>query len=220
MKYSLDFSAVIFDLDGTLLYTLEEIAAAGNAALLSQGYAEYPVEAYRNFVGAGAAKLAWRILPESKRNKENHDEIFPALLEEFERVLNTIARPYLGVLEVLSALSSADKKIAVLSNKPDEFTKKAVKKFLPDTDFFAVRGGVSDVPLKPAPDGAIKLAEEMGVEPEHTVFVGDSDVDIQTAVNAGMIAVGAGWGFRGAKELINAGAKIVFDEPLDLLGLL
>ena len=220
MKYSLDFSAVIFDLDGTLLYTLEEIAAAGNAALLSQGYAEYPVDAYRSFVGAGVSKLAWRILPESKRNQDNHDNIFSALLNEFERLLNTIARPYSGVTEVLSAFPAAGKKIAVLSNKPDEFTKVAVKKLLPDTDFFAVRGGLSDVPLKPAPDGALKLAREMGVDPEHTVFVGDSDVDIQTAVNAGMIAVGAGWGFRGAEELISAGAKIVFDEPLDLLKLL
>lgn len=220
MNYSLDFSAVIFDLDGTLLYTLEEIAATGNTALSKLGYATHPVSAYRHFLGGGAKKLAWRILPQDGKSQENYDELLPVLLEEFELSLNTIARPYDGVVEALEVLSSAGKKLAVLSNKPEEFSKIAVEKLLPDVNFVAVYGGIQDVPLKPAPDRALKLAEIMDTTPERTVFVGDSDIDIQTGLNAGMITVGAGWGFRGVDELKEAGAKIVLDAPADLAKLL
>ncbi len=220
MNYSLDFSAVIFDLDGTLLYTLEEIAATGNAALKRLGYATHSVSAYRTFLGGGAKKLAWRILPQDKRNQENYDELLPVLLEEFELSLNTIARPYDGVLEALAVLSSAGKKFAVLSNKPEEFSKIAVEKLLPGVNFEAVYGALQNVPLKPEPDRALKLAELMGTTPDRTVFVGDSDVDIQTGLNAGMITVGAGWGFRGVDELKEAGANIILDVPADLAKLL
>lgn len=220
MSYLNDFSAVIFDLDGTLLYSLNEIAAAGNGALTRLGYPVHPEEAYCNFVGAGAKTLAWRILPEEKRCHENYDALIPVLLEEFERVLNTIAYPYAGILEVLEKLASAGKTLAVLSNKPEEFTKVVVDKFFPGVDFFAVHGGRQDIPLKPAPDSALKIAEAIGVAPEQTVFVGDSDVDIQTALNARMIPIGAAWGFRGGEELVRAGAKIVFDSPSDLAKLL
>ena len=220
MNSSLDFSAVIFDLDGTLLYTLEEIAAATNSALARQGHPEHSVDAYRHFVGGGAKKLAWRVLPEDKQCQEEHEALFPVLIEEYGRLLNTIARPYDGVLEMLSAYAAAGKQLAVLSNKPDELTKAAVKKFLPDVTFVAVQGGLSDVPLKPVPDSALEIASIMDVDPERIIFVGDSDVDMQTANNAGMIPVGASWGFRGAEELTAAGARIVLDAPVDLQSLL
>ncbi len=220
MTATQNFSAVIFDLDGTLLYSLNEIAAAGNAALARTGYPTHSIEAYCHFVGAGAHKLAMRILPDDRRTRENCDAIYPVLLEEFDQALNTIAYPYEGALEVLDILYSAGKKLAVLSNKPEEFTKVAVDKFLPEVDFFAVQGGRKDVPLKPSPVRALKICEAMGALPEETVFVGDSDVDIQTAINAGMIPVGAAWGFRGKDELIEAGAEIIFDSPIDLAKLL
>ncbi|WP_320170289.1 HAD family hydrolase [Maridesulfovibrio sp.] len=216
----MDFSAVIFDLDGTLLYTLEEIATVGNNALAGFGYATHPVSAYRNFVGSGARVLALRILPEEARTPENHERVFAAVLDEFERLLNTLTRPYSGIPEVLDLLQVAGKKLAVLSNKPDAFTKAAMAEFLPDTDFFEIRGGSPDFPLKPAPDGALAIAANMGIAPEHIVFVGDSDVDIKTAINAGMIPVGAGWGFRGPEELAAAGASVVFSNPGELEKLL
>ncbi|WP_419781099.1 HAD family hydrolase [Maridesulfovibrio sp.] len=220
MECSLDFSAVIFDLDGTLLDTLGEIAAAGNAALERMGYATHPVDDYRTFVGAGAKKLAWRVLPAEHRNQEVYDHFVPVLLEEFDQRLNTISKPYAGIPEVLADFSAAGKKMAILSNKPHEFTVAAVKKCLPDVDFFAVYGGRKDVPLKPEPEVALELAEGMGADPHRTLFIGDSDVDIKTGVNAGMIAVGAGWGFRGEGELVKAGANIVLDTPADLVSLL
>ncbi|SIN74804.1 HAD family hydrolase [Halodesulfovibrio marinisediminis] len=220
MSKSLEFSAVIFDLDGTLLYTLEEIAVATNSALARLGYPEHPVSAYSHFVGNGAKTLALRVLPEDKQCEEEHEALYSVLIEEYGRLLNTIARPYEGVMEMLAAFVAADKLLAVLSNKPDELTKVAVKKFLPGVDFAVVQGGLSDVPLKPAPDSAIGIAATMKLEPEQIIFVGDSDVDMQTAHNAGMIPVGAAWGFRGAEELTAAGAKVVLDAPADLQSLL
>lgn len=114
MESALDFSAVIFDLDGTLLDTLGEIAAAGNAALARMGYPVHEVEAYRGFVGSGAKKLAWRVLPEEKRTQAIYDEFVPVLLAEFEQGLNKITRPYAGVPEVLADFAAAGKKMAVL----------------------------------------------------------------------------------------------------------
>lgn len=220
MECSLDFSAVIFDLDGTLLDTLGEIAAAGNSALTRMGFKPHPVDAYRKFVGAGAPKLAWRALPEDKRTDEIYEKFVPVLLEEFDKGLNTIAKPYAGIPEVLAEFASCGKKMAILSNKPHNFTLEAVSKFLPDVDFFEVYGGRKDAPLKPEPDVALELAKAMGASPQQTLFVGDSDVDIKTGVNAGMIAVGVGWGFRGEGELVKAGANIVLDKPADLVSLL
>lgn len=220
MSNSLNFSAAIFDLDGTLLYTLEEIAAATNAALVRVGYPEHSVDAYRHFVGSGAKKLAWRVLPKEKQCQEECEALYAVLGEEYARSLNTIARPYDGVLEMLVAFAAAGKQLAVLSNKPDELTKAAVKKFFPTVDFVVVQGGLPDVPLKPVADGAIGIAEKMKIEPERIIFVGDSDVDMQTAQNAGMVPVGASWGFRGGEELAAAGAKIVLEAPVDLESLL
>ncbi|MEZ0576763.1 HAD family hydrolase [Halodesulfovibrio aestuarii] len=220
MSNSLEFSAAIFDLDGTLLYTLEEIAAATNGALARLGYPEHPVSAYCRFVGGGAKKLAWRALPEEKQCPETQEALYTVLIEEFERVLNTLARPYDGVLEMLAAFSAAGKQLAILSNKPDELTKNTVAKLLPGVDFLAVQGGLADVPLKPVPDSALAIAAMMNLDPAQIIFVGDSDVDIQTARNSGMIPVGAAWGFRGAEELKAAGASIVLDAPAELQSLL
>ncbi|NDV26784.1 HAD family hydrolase [Desulfovibrio sp. JC010] len=220
MECTLDFSAVIFDLDGTLLDTLGDIAAAANSALSRMGYPTHPVDAYRGFVGDGARTLAMRVLPEDKQNQEDYELFVPVLLKEFEEELNKHVRPYGGIPEVLREFLSAGKKIAILSNKPHEYAIEAVKMFLPGIDFFAVYGGRNDVPLKPEPDAALDLAEKMGVSPHQTLFVGDTDVDIRTGVNAGMISVGAGWGFRGEKELVQAGANIVLDTPADLVSLL
>lgn len=220
MSNSINFSAAIFDLDGTLLYTLEEIAIATNAALARLGHPEHPVSAYPSFVGNGAKTLAWRVLPEDKQCQEEHEALYAVLVEEYGRLLNTVAHPYDGVMEMLGAFASAGKQLAVLSNKPDELTKVAVAKFLPGVDFVTVQGGLSDVPLKPAPDSALGIASMMKIEPKRIIFVGDSNVDMQTAHNAGMIPVGASWGFRGAEELTAAGAQVVLDAPVDLKSLL
>ena len=220
METSLNFSAVIFDLDGTLLDTLSDIAAAGNSALERMGYPTHTVDAYRGFVGNGAKKLAWRILPEEKKNQDDYDQFVAVLLEEFAKELNKHVRPYGGIPEVLANFIDAGKKIAILSNKPHDYAVEAVKQYLPNIEFKAVYGGRKEVPLKPEPDAALAIAEEMGVDPHRTLFVGDTDVDIKTGVNAGMVSVGAAWGFRGESELVRAGANIVLDTPADLVSLL
>lgn len=220
IKNKPDFSAIIFDLDGTLINTLEEIATAGNNALERLGYARHGIDEYRRFVGNGAIKLAWRILPENKQTNENFELIYPLLAEEFGRLLNSIAKPYAGMVEALKVLAEKGIKCAVLSNKPDELTKKVIGQLLPDSEFFVVRGAIDGVPLKPEPYSCLEIAKAAGISPEHVIYLGDSDVDVFTARNAGMIPVGAGWGFRGFDELEKAGAEIVLESPLDLLNLI
>lgn len=220
MNNSPDFSAVIFDLDGTLLNTLEEIATSCNSALHRLGYPVHTVESYRRFVGNGASRLAWRALPHDRQTEENHERLLPLVLEELERHMNTLARPYQGVEEMLEEFVSAGKIISILSNKPEIFTRQTVARLLPEANFFSVRGGREDIPLKPAPDSALKLAADMGVTPEQTIFVGDSNVDMMTAVNADMLPVGVSWGFRGAEELREAGARLIVDRPEELNALL
>lgn len=216
MNTPISFSAAIFDLDGTLLSTLEELAAACNAALARLQLPTHEVDAYRHFVGAGAKTLAWRVLPQEHKTPEIHEALYAALLEEYQNFINTLSHPYAGIPESLARLTSAGKKVAVLSNKPDALTKLAVQKFLPSITFSAIQGGKDTVPLKPEPESALGLAKQMNESPENIIFVGDSDIDMQTANNAGMIAVGAVWGFRGAKELTEAGAKILLDTPEEL----
>ncbi|WP_432737787.1 HAD family hydrolase [Maridesulfovibrio sp. FT414] len=220
MNKPINFTAAIFDLDGTLLNTLGEIATACNSALSRRGYPEHPQEAYRRFVGSGAKVLALRVLPDEKRNPQEQEILFNFIVEEFARFQNSIARPYDGAMDMLSAYTMAGKKIAVLSNKPEQFTIEAVSQLLPGADFFKVCGGRQDIPLKPEPDYALKLAADMGIAPKEIIFVGDSDIDMKTACNAGMFPVGAAWGFRGAEELREAGAKLVLDSPVELMGLL
>ncbi|HAS89918.1 MAG TPA: HAD family hydrolase [Desulfovibrio sp.] len=220
METSLNFSAVIFDLDGTLLDTLSDIAAAGNSALERMGYPSHKVDAYRKFVGNGARKLAWRVLPGENRNQDDYEKFVPVLLEEFAKELNKHVCPYGGIPEVLASFTEAGKKIAILSNKPHDYAVAAVKQYLPNIKFEAVYGGRKEFPLKPEPEAALAIAEKMGVAPHQTLFVGDTDVDIKTGVNAGMISVGAAWGFRGESELVHAGANIVLDTPADLVSLL
>ena len=215
-----EFNGVIFDLDGTLLYTLEEIAFAGNNVLERMGYMPHPVDAFTRFVGSGAKTLALRMLPKTSRTEEQHEKAYVALLAELDAVLNTVARPYDGVLEVLAAYAGAGKKLAVLSNKPDALTQEAVRKLLPGVNFEIVQGGLADIPLKPDPNSALAIARRLNELPANILFVGDSDVDIATACNAGMIAVGACWGFRGKEELAAAGAQVLLQSPSDLLKLL
>lgn len=215
-----EFKAAIFDLDGTLLNTLGEIATACNAALARRGYPQHPEDAYRQFVGNGAKMLSLRALPKEKQTSEEQEKLYELVVEEFARHQNTIARPYAGTMEMLDAFIESGKIISILSNKPEEFTIEAVDKLLPGVDFFKVCGGRKDIPLKPDAGYALKIADSMGLAPNEILFIGDSNIDMQTACNAGMIPVGAAWGFRGPEELIAAGAEIVMDSPSDLITLL
>lgn len=206
---------IIFDLDGTLLDTLADLAASANHTIEKMGYPTHPLESYRYFVGNGVPKLLERCLPEDKRSEEN---ILTAR-ELFSGYYNVHfadkTKPYEGVPELLGSLKKSGVKMAVASNKSDEFTQSIVKKFFGDI-FDMVQGGKADVPKKPAPDIAFGIMERLGAVSENTYFAGDSNVDMYTAKNAGLTAIGCLWGFRTKEELVDGGADFLAEKPSDI----
>ena len=214
------FRAVLFDLVGTLLDTLEDLADSMNAVLCRMGFPVHPVESYRYFVGDGQEFLVRRALPEEKRGDEGTVRACVAeMREEYGRRWAAKTRPYEGIPELLETLAARSVKTAVLSNKPDDFTKIVVARFLPRWTFGAVRGLLPGGPRKPDPAGALAIAAELGLPPSDFVYLGDTATDIMTAVAAGMYPVGALWGFRTAGELFSAGAERLAARPEELLAL-
>ena len=213
-------NAILFDLDGTLLNTLEDLADATNRALARFGFPAHELAAYNYFVGDGMRNLILRTLAEDHRDDETVAKTSKAFQEEYARNWADKTVPYDGVPELLDALTERGVPMAILSNKPHEFTKLCVAKLLPGRDFKVV-AGVSDVtPKKPDPAGALGVAERLGVPPAEFLYVGDTNTDMQTANAAGMFAVGVTWGFRPASELTANGAKVLIHKPDELLGLL
>jgi phosphoglycolate phosphatase len=214
------YRAIVFDLDGTLLDTLEDLADSMNEVLAERGFPTHPVDAYRYFVGSGIVDLVALALPEPERTEARIAECVAGMREVYGRRWDNRTLAYDGVPELLDALTERGVKMAVLSNKPDGPTKLAAQKLLPRWRFERVYGQRDGVPKKPDPAGAIALAAELGVEPSECLYLGDSGSDMQTAVAAGMFPAGALWGFRTADELTEAGARALIAHPAQLLELL
>ena len=212
------FRAIMFDLNRTLLNSLANLANATNHALATLDCPTHPLEAYRQFVGDGARVLCERALPGDRQ----------ALLPEMLRLMREhyaahcfeLTRPYAGIPELLSALTERRYKLAVLSNKPDDFTKQVVAHYFKDVPFAAVRGGSANIPLKPDPTGALQIAGELEISTSEWLYLGDTNTDMHTARQAGMFAVGVLWGFREREELLDAGAATLIARPEDFLTLL
>jgi phosphoglycolate phosphatase len=214
------YAAVLFDLDGTLLDTLADIANASNAALATLGFPRHPVEAYRYFVGEGIEVLARRILPENHRSDSDVAASLAAINREFGAGLLVETRPYDGIPELLSRLAHKSVKLAVVSNKPHEFVLRSVAAHFESGRFSTVLGQRKNVPIKPDPAIALEAARLLSVDPGQCLYVGDSGIDMRTAVNVGMYPVGVLWGFRDADELLATGAKTLIKKPSELLALL
>lgn len=215
--------ACFFDLDGTLLDTLADIGGACNAVLAAHGYPVHPVDAYRQMVGNGFPVLMRRALPQDVV-AQSSDEQLAALIREgrdhYAGHLSLETRAYPGLEAALGRLQDAGLRLAVLSNKPDDLTRALVPLYFPGIRFAAVRGGRQDAPLKPDPAVLLQMAAAMGVTPRDCAYVGDSDVDMLTARNAGMTAVGVAWGFRGEAEVRAAGADTVAADAAQLADIL
>ena len=209
--------AVIFDLDGTLLDTLEDLADSVNRTLADRGFPTHPLKVFRGFVGNGAAVLVSRALPPEKRTKELEADCLEAFLNEYRRNWNKKTRPYHGVPELLDALTAKEIPMAIFTNKLHDFAERCIQEFLPRWRFEAVFGQREGHPMKPDPAVPLEIAERLGIPPEFFLYLGDSDTDMKTAVNAHMLPVGALWGFRSEKELRESGAAEVITEPTDLL---
>ena len=212
--------AVIFDLDGTLLDTLEDIADSTNSILAQRNFPLHDLAAYRRYVGDGLGMLVERALPEGKRTATTIDECVQAFRDEYAVNWNNKTKPYSGVVEMLDALTARHLKLAVLSNKPDDFTKRCVREYLSPWPFDIVRGSNSTTPPKPDPTGAQQIAAHLKIKPSDTLFLGDSGVDMKTAISAGMFPVGALWGFKPKNELEHNGAQAFITHPKELLTLL
>lgn len=206
--------AAVFDLDGTLTNTLNDIATAMNRSLRLHGLPEFSVDEYRYLVGDGAKKLAQRAVRNRQELAESVRREYQAYYQE--HTLDT-TRPYPGIPELLQALTERGIQVCVLSNKPHADTCGVVRHFFPEIPFAQIRGQVEGVPVKPDPIGALLIARTLGLKPEAFVYLGDTNVDMRTAVNAGMHPVGVTWGFRPAEELAQAGAEHLIGNPLDLL---
>jgi phosphoglycolate phosphatase len=216
----MEFSAILFDLDGTLLDTLADIAGAANFALERCGFPPHAVDAYRYFVGDGVMVLFSRALPQEGRANEIIESCARHFRDAYRRQWNVHTRPYPGVCELLDKLASLPLKLAVLSNKPHDATQQCVTEMLRGYRFEVVQGHGDELPRKPDPTAALKIARDMHVPPAQFVLLGDTATDMQTAIRAGMYPVGALWGFRQRDELLEHGAEIVIDHPLDLLKVL
>ncbi len=214
------YKAVLFDLDGTLLDTLEDMGDAMNQVLAKNGFPTHPLDTYRYFIGDGATALVTRALPEEKRNDDCIRACLETFGEEYGRNWKVKTKAYEGVAEMLNELAARRLKMAVLSNKPDGFAKRDVSELLPNWTFDIVFGKRKGVPLKPHPAGALEVAKCLNVSPGHFLYLGDSAVDMKTAVAAGMVPVGVLWGFRPEQELREGGAHVCIKRPQEILNLL
>lgn len=215
-KLEIPLKGVIFDLDGTLVNTLEDIADTMNAVLRANAMPEHPTEKYKFLVGEGIFNLTKRVMPENRWSEENASSFVQEFRTLYDITWHDKSVPYDGIVPLLQKLHESGIKIGVLSNKPDQFVQKIVGWFFPNIPFTSIYGEVKDVPAKPDPSLAIRIAESMKLSTKEIAMIGDSGIDVQTGINAGMIPIGVSWGFRPVEELISSGASFVVDTPEEI----
>jgi phosphoglycolate phosphatase len=214
------FKAVIFDLDGTLLDTLHDLANTLNSVLAKHDYPLHTVEECRLLVGQGMRELVRKALPEAARSEKMIDRLMPEFMAQYAEQWNIHTRPYPGISTLLNAIAENGIKMAILSNKADHFTKLCAEELLHQWKFDFVMGHHSGIAHKPDPEGALLVARMLGEDPSSILYVGDSGIDMLTATRAGMFPLGVLWGFRPASELLECGAQALVQQPEEILELL
>lgn len=207
---------VIFDLDGTLIDTIADLAHSTNHALKACGYPEHATEEYYHFVGNGIDKLFERALPETARTRENVLRIRTNFLPHYDLHNTDLSRPYQGIPELLQQLKEEGYQLAVASNKYQRATEHIISRLLPGIPFQPVFGQRENVPRKPDPTVVHEILSLTATPPEEALYVGDSDVDMQTALSAGVTACAVTWGFRSRSELEIFHPRYMADTPQDI----
>jgi phosphoglycolate phosphatase len=211
------FEAVLFDLDGTLLDTIEDLTDSMNEALKRMGFPGHDAATCMGFVGDGMEMFALRALPENRRDEATVAKCVTGMREVYSKRWAQKTRPYDGIPELLDDLTRRNFKMAVLSNKPDDFTRAMVAELLSQWRFYPVAGVRPSVPQKPDPTAAMEISRRLEVSPGKFLYLGDTGTDMKTARAAGMFAVGALWGFRTSDELIANGAEVLVEQPTDIM---
>ncbi len=208
---------VIFDLDGTLAYTMDDLTTAINNMLTNLGYKTRSKTELLKFINNGAREFVRRSLPKLVQDSDFIvDSAVDVYETEYKKCYLEKTHPYDGIIEVLENLKSDGVKIAVLSNKQDSFVKDIIYKLFGKNFFSVVQGQTPSMPTKPDPVSSFYICKQMGVKPSNCFFVGDSDVDVKTAKNAGMTSIGVLWGYRAKEVLEEAGADFTIEAPVDL----
>jgi len=211
------FKAIIFDLDGTLLTTEEDIRDAANSVLRNFGYPEHDLQTIQGFVGEGIRALMIKALPESERDEKNIQRGCELFKSEYANCWTNKSHPYPGIPELLDGLVNSDISISILSNKADFATQEIAAKLLSRWPFSIILGATAGNPRKPDPNAALIIANRLELAPHEIIFMGDTSIDMQTADAAGMYGIGALWGFRPAEEMVAGGARILLRAPQDLM---
>ncbi len=211
--------AVLFDLDGTLVNSLEDLAASTNYALKTLGFPTHKTEKFKMFVGNGMPKLIERALPEDSRDEATKEKALKIFMDHYRVHYKDKSYVYDGMAEVVGSLKKAGFKTAVISNKAQEMTDEVVSKLLGDK-FDAVCGKREGYPTKPDPTLTLEVMSNLGVNPSECVFIGDSGMDCKTAVNSGCIGIGVLWGFREKQELLENGASYIAEKPERLIDII
>lgn len=209
----------IFDMDGTICNTIDDLADATNFAMQTLGYPLHTVEQYKYFVGNGIPKLIYRALPEDKRSDEDIAEAKELMLSYYRVHFADKTKPYDGITELLTRIKEKGIHITVCTNKAHHMAIEVANKLF-DRMLEVVIGQSDDRPLKPDPFSPKEIMNKYGVTPDETVFIGDSDVDMQTAVNSGTHSIGVTWGFRTAEELKQNGAGHIADTPSEIIDII
>jgi len=211
------YSALLFDLDGTLVDSLPDIAASMNEVLKTRGLPTHPESAYRIFVGDGMLKLAERVLPEARSPEHSANDLVGDMKEVYARRWRDSCKAYPGIDELLLRLESEGYLLGILSNKPEAFTVEMVQFLFGERNWSQIRGAREGVPVKPDPTSALDIAKTWQLEASRILYVGDTSTDMLTAKHAGFDSVGVTWGFRDRAELEAYGATYLADRAEDIL---
>jgi phosphoglycolate phosphatase len=214
------FAAILFDLDGTLLNTIDDLANSLNFVLKRHGFPEHEVEKYKYFVGNGMENLVRRVLPQAHQDEKTVASLLAEFQKRYSECWHNDTRPYQGIIKLLDSLKALGVKMSVLSNKADQFTSIMIDYFFGLDRFDFVVGARVGVPNKPDPTAALEIIKGSDIEPSSYLYLGDSGVDMQTANAAGLFALGATWGFRSIKELETNGAKKLIYNPMEIIELI